>query len=146
MKKVLLNNFAKDECYPYDMNQSYECLLLDIRGDYDHINEADIEETDAGFYFDCSSTEVLMTCSIYALTELIGTLLVHAGNGNELAIKHLEEASKELEWLPLEEFLPMSELYFEEFGATALNMQVHNQCVWLKNPSNAAVSLWDSGL
>jgi hypothetical protein len=146
MDKVLLRHFSKDQPYRYNINQSHECLLHDIRGDYDEIREEDIEEMEADFYYDCTNTEVLMCCSIYALTELIGTLLVHANNGNELATKHLEEASKELEWLPLDEFLPTSKQYFEEFGATALNVQVHNQCVWLKNPSDAAIFLWDSGL
>jgi hypothetical protein len=146
MKKVLLRHFSKEEDYRYNMNQSYECLLHDIRGDYDEIREDDIEEMEADFYYECTTSEVLMCCSVYALTELIGTLLVHADNGNELAINHLEEASKELEWLTIEDFLPKAKLYFEEFGVTTLNCQVHNQCVWLKNPSAAAVSLWDSGL
>ena len=146
MTIIMLRHFCKEENYPYSINQSYDSLLEDIRADHDDICETQIEEMEADFYYDCTTSEVLMCRSVYALTELIGTLLVHAENGNELAINHLQEASKELEWLKLNDFAPKAKLYFEEFGMTTLNCQVHNQCVWLKNPSDAAVSLWDSGL
>ena len=115
----------------FNINNTYQEILEEIREHCD-----DISHTDEWSYHASSTLEVLYCRCLDYLKELICELTIHALSGNDLAKKHLKEASKELEWkiVNIEAAGEEDECVFTDSEG--------NHFFQLRNPSEAAKELW----